>query len=67
MMKSIIDWVKIVLAVVILGAMAVVVWKFKWILLGCAVGYVLIMMACNHYYRKATGKNMKIYDRLIKD
>jgi hypothetical protein len=66
-MKSILDWVRIVVAIVLLGVGMVVVWKYKWVLLGSVLVYVLIMMACNHYYRKATGKDMTIYTRIFKD
>lgn len=58
---------KAILAIAILGVMMVVVWKFKWFILGGTLAYVLIMMSCNHFYRKATGKNMKIYDRIMND
>lgn len=59
--------IRMLIAMVVLGVGMVVVWKFKWVLLGGALVYTLILMACNHYYRKATGKDMTIYTRIMKD
>lgn len=63
---SMVGIAKAVVGMVAIGAVLVLAWRYKWYILGASLVYVLVLMACNYYYRKATGKNMRIYDRMMK-
>lgn len=65
-MKGLFDWVKIVAAVGLLVGLVVVVWKFKWYILLGSVCITVLIMLCNVVYKRATGRDMAIYTRIIK-
>lgn len=67
-MKRVLDFVYIFLIMTIFfGGMAYVVWNFKWWILGGAFVFALIFMGVNSAHRKITGKNMKLYDRIMEE
>jgi LPS O-antigen subunit length determinant protein (WzzB/FepE family) len=60
-------WIKVVAAVAMLVGMAVVVWKFKWIILCSVLVFTLVLMGSNALYHRYTGRDMAIYTRIMKE
>jgi hypothetical protein len=66
-MKSLIDWVRIMLAIAMLVGICIVVWQYKWALLGSVLVFVLAVMATNALYHRRTGRDIALYTRIFKD
>lgn len=53
------------LSIVLLGLLITLVTKYYLVLISICVAYVLIIFMVNHIYKRATGKDMTIYTRMM--
>lgn len=66
-MNKVMNVVRMVVALAMLGGIVWGMWLFKWWVLGGAAVYTLGLMSINKLYRMRTGKDMAMYVRVFKN
>lgn len=55
------------IAIVVLGVLGFVMWKFKWWIIGTSLVFAVVLMVTNAIFRKIKGRNLKLYNHIMKE